>query len=80
MATLLLFTFLEEIAMPEAIPQVHEYMTPTPLTIGADQTLSHAISPSWSGASSKASSPTAISASWRRCATSILPGSPWKRR
>jgi acetoin utilization protein AcuB len=42
MATLLLFTFLEEIAMPEAIPQVHEYMTPTPLTIGADQTLSHA--------------------------------------
>lgn len=28
--------------MAKAIPQIHEYMTPTPLTIGADQTLSQA--------------------------------------
>ena len=28
--------------MAKAIPQIHEYMTPTPLTIGADQMLSQA--------------------------------------
>jgi acetoin utilization protein AcuB len=31
-----------EIAMAKAIPRIHEYMTPTPLTIGADQPLSRA--------------------------------------
>jgi acetoin utilization protein AcuB len=42
MATLLLTPRTEEIAMPKAIPRIHEYMTPTPLTIGADQTLAQA--------------------------------------
>jgi acetoin utilization protein AcuB len=39
---LLLSRLPEEIAMAKAIPRIHEYMTPTPLTIGADQMLSRA--------------------------------------